>query len=251
MTESISESKKLWREVLAKATDPHQYDAIDIDWEKEGEDNPLRNLFFHAYLDRYLPELQGSRVIDIGSGTGSLASVLQKHGARSISGIEPSEKNVRAAKKLHPEMDVSQNTLLDYRPDGEFDIAIAVMVFEHIEDIDAAFAKIRSFLRPGGKLYIIVSDKTHFTKERLGYSLKIYDDPASDTAVVRSEYAFGPLYDVVRPTSQILEAAKKMGFTVNKQIPMPPTEELIQIDPRYAQFRDLPMTHLLIFEKQE
>jgi len=125
--------------------------------------------------------LAGSRILEVGGGTGSLARVLARHAER-VTVVEP-----------NPELP----TLLDdptgrivavnafFTPDlveDRADLVICRQVYEHIEDIRHFAAGFAKALQPGGLLYVEVPDARYI--ERTGAYMDIhvqhlhYFDPA-------------------------------------------------------------------------
>lgn len=234
--------------MLDKATDPLQYDSIDIDWQKEGmADSPTR-IFYVECLTRELEDLTRKSVIDIGSGTGHLTELLLERGAKTIYGVEPSKKNTAVSRKLYPQMHVIESSLENAQINTTFDVAIAMMVFEHIHDLNIAFGKINKLLKPNGTLYTVIGDKKYFTTERFDYNLKI-EDIGNHESVVAAHRYFGLMHDIARPVSNYINAARKSNFKLLKRAPFVPTDRLMQIAPKYKQFKGKPLSHILILKK--
>lgn len=104
----------------------------------------------------------GDRVLDVGTGTGALASVLAsatKSG--EIVGIDPSAgfiayaKKTANSKRLHFEVGDAQ--ALKYK-DASFDKAMAQLVMNFIPDHQKAAAEMRRVTRPGGVISACVWD---------------------------------------------------------------------------------------------
>lgn len=158
MNSNDSNSKKA-KILTKKATDPLQYDSINLDWKKDGMlDSPMRQ-FFHWYLEQNIENLTDKNVIDIGSGMGHLAKLFRKFGAKEIYGIEPSHKNADVSRELYPEMIVDEVGLEEAKIKKIFDVAVVVMAFEHMRNLDSSFQKIAQLMKPTGILYAIVGDK--------------------------------------------------------------------------------------------
>ncbi len=249
MNSNESDSKKA--EILTKqATDPLQYDSVNFHWKKEGMlDSPTRQ-FFREYLEQNIEDLTEKSVIDIGSGTGHLTKLFRKFGAREIYGIEPSHKNVEISRELYPEMIVDEVGLEKAKTEKVFDVAVMVMAFEHIQNLDSAFQKIAQLVKPAGIFYAIVGDKEYLTTERFGYTLKIEDLGNGEVAVATGR-PYGVMHDIFRPVSNFIEAAQKNGFSIAKSILLTPTEKFIQVEPKYKQFEGKPLAHLLVFKHNE
>jgi SAM-dependent methyltransferase len=113
-------------------------------------------------LDRVsLPE-QG-RVLDAGSGTGSLAfAIAERYGKLRILGIDPSAEYVAYAKAKNPSPDRAGFEIGDAQQlrfaDGSFDAAVSLLAFNFIPDPRKALRELRRITRRGGILSAAVWD---------------------------------------------------------------------------------------------
>lgn len=233
---------------LERATNPQQYDTEgSIDWGKEGKENSPTRQVLREYLGQNL-EINGKRVLDIGSGVGQLFPLLKKMGASEIIGIEPSKKNIFISKKVYPDVEIIENSFENAAIDKKFGAIACVFVFEHIENAEKAFDKIFNLLESKGQLYLIVSNKEYHTKPRFGYKID-FAELGEGVIVSRTDRNTGVLYDIVRPIEYYLEAASAAGFKLKKQVEIKPTENFLKSKPQYQDFKNIAIGYLLIFEK--
>jgi 2-polyprenyl-6-hydroxyphenyl methylase/3-demethylubiquinone-9 3-methyltransferase len=108
--------------------------------------------------------LSGLKILDIGCGGGIVSEPLAKLGA-SVTGIDPAEENVAAA-KLHAE---KSGLAIDYRAttieaiagrNEIFDIVIASEVVEHVADLDLFIRCAGKAVKPGGLLILTTINRT-------------------------------------------------------------------------------------------
>jgi SAM-dependent methyltransferase len=94
----------------------------------------------------------GTRVLDVGCGTGELLEHLQERGARP-SGVDPASRMVELARARAVGVDVRAGELerLPFDDDA-FDALLAVNAFQFAEDQDRALAEAGRVLAPGGVL---------------------------------------------------------------------------------------------------
>ena len=108
------------------------------------------------YVEQILPlaaaELDGAgRVLDLGCGDGQISRLLAGGGARVV-GIDPTWNQIRVAHERGGGATYARSgaAALPFA-DGSFDAVVACLVFEHIDDVDAAIAEVARVLRPGGQ----------------------------------------------------------------------------------------------------
>lgn len=101
----------------------------------------------------------GIRVLEIGSGTGTLLSRLRDRGV-DISGVDVNADLVAEARRWHGDLPLHhvQGTAVPF-PDRSFDIVMSFDVFEHIPDSDAHLREVVRVLRPGGTYLIQTPNK--------------------------------------------------------------------------------------------
>jgi len=92
----------------------------------------------------------GARVLEIGSGRGTLLAALRQRGVRAV-GIEPNASLAIDAIRRQPPAPVARMSgdRLGF-PDATFDLVLSFDVFEHIADSDAHLDEVRRVLRPNG-----------------------------------------------------------------------------------------------------
>jgi SAM-dependent methyltransferase len=104
----------------------------------------------------------GERVLDVGTGTGSLAAAVEaKTKAREIVGIDPSAGSISYAKQrtksARVRFEVGDGQALPYR-DASFDHAMSQFVVNFIPDHEKALREMRRVTRPGGVVSSCVWD---------------------------------------------------------------------------------------------
>jgi len=131
--------------------------SSDVDFFRRGEwDNPR----FWSRLGEK-PDVRGLRVLEIGSGWGSLCVDLARAGAERVVGLDLKQNLIEFSRAYvhqhYPELEqrvIFQATDLKDYPVEPFDIVVSKDSFEHILDLGQMLFEIKRRLRPGGKVYV-------------------------------------------------------------------------------------------------
>jgi SAM-dependent methyltransferase len=95
-------------------------------------------------LVRYLTP--GSRVLELGAGTGYQAAHLKERGFQ-VEAIDLPGSSL-ATSRVHPVLDYDGRHIPF--PDASFDVVFSSNVLEHVRDVPAMLAETRRVLKPGG-----------------------------------------------------------------------------------------------------
>ncbi|MDB4939808.1 MAG: hypothetical protein JWO40_233 [Candidatus Doudnabacteria bacterium] len=236
-------------EILKRATNPKQYDSQDLEWSLEASMESPRTQFLWEYLRGYVTEWKGKRVLDIGSGDGWLLAQALMAGASCAIGVEPSTHNVALSKKLNPDIEVFETSFEEYQIiKNSADIALGILSFSHIKNLQEVLVKIEDILSVNGELFLIVPDFIHFKKPRRKYKIE-FEDLSAEEYVVSITRPSGTIADIVRTNSIYVEAAKKAGLDLVEVIPMLPTEKFMTQYSDLREFEGHPIMQLLRFRK--
>lgn len=130
---------------------PEDYSSFASDFGVVGDLRGLLRRREAAGIAGSLPA--GARVLEVGCAAGELLTALRDRGLQ-VAGLEPSPHAAEKARREYG-LDVSQGTVFAVPFPGEmFDAVILRHVIEHFSSPRAALDKIRTWLKPGGFLYI-------------------------------------------------------------------------------------------------
>lgn len=109
-------------------------------------------------LKKIFPDIDGYRILEIGSGTGGLSVALSLTGTK-VFGVEPSSFGVTASVERanrYPDSSayfcVGKAEFLPFK-NGFFDLVISIAVLEHVGDVGETVKEMCRVLKPNGKIY--------------------------------------------------------------------------------------------------
>jgi SAM-dependent methyltransferase len=96
----------------------------------------------------------GTRVLDVGCGSGELLAALRERGARAA-GLDPASGMVERARRRAPDAEVREGSWQSVPwPDATFDVVTAVNALQYADDTSAAVAEARRVVRRGGVIAV-------------------------------------------------------------------------------------------------
>jgi ubiquinone/menaquinone biosynthesis C-methylase UbiE len=109
-------------------------------------------------------DLARQRVLDIGCGTGALASILAAHFGCEVAGVDPSEGMLAQARDKLPDADIRLGVAEELPfADGRFDATLMTMVAHHVDRV-RAFAEARRVLVPDGRIVVLTTNPDAFPR---------------------------------------------------------------------------------------
>lgn len=192
----------------------------------------------NAYLERpatlsLLPDVEGKRVLDAGCGTGAYSEWLVEHGAEVV-GFDASPRMLEHAKeRLGDSVDLRLHDMtepLDFLRDGSFNVVLAALVLDYVEDWTPVLREFRRVLRDDGALVFSVGHPA------MDFILKEgVEDYFSVERVEMWWTGFGirilmPSYR--RPFGCMTEALHEADFLIERLIEARPTLQYKEADPK-------------------
>jgi ubiquinone/menaquinone biosynthesis C-methylase UbiE len=132
--------------------------------------------------------LPGMKVLDLGSGTGSLTILIkQSHRMASVYGLDadPQVLEIARRKASHAEVDINLDQGMAYQlpyPDGMFDRVVTSLAFHHLDihEKQLAMREVFRVLRPGGYFCLLDFGKPHGWYARLASQVLRRTEHAAD-----------------------------------------------------------------------
>ena len=178
----------------------------------------------------------GSRVVDLGCGTGRIGAWLAAQGAREVVGVDVCKEMLdrASARALYASTTCASVTATGLAA-GSFDGAISSMVLDHVADLEGFFAEAHRLLRPGGWL-AIVDFHPFFMMQGIPTH---FPDGGEQVAVENHVHALRDFFKL----------AVANGFAVTEFDERFVTDEWALAVPGYRKHLGLPVTHAWVYER--
>ncbi|MGL4882687.1 MAG: methyltransferase domain-containing protein [Waterburya sp.] len=143
------------------------YDETALGWVRT-EPSSLSDFTARPAVLEMCEPLAGLQVLDLGCGEGYCSRQLRQGGAKTVHGIDLSEKMIAAAKaqeKKQPlgiSYEANCATNLNQLADSEFDLVVAVFLFNYltVDQTQQCMTEVFRVLRPGGRFVFSVPHPT-------------------------------------------------------------------------------------------
>jgi SAM-dependent methyltransferase len=204
------------------------YDRWSAGYDREP--NPMVAATAWALQRRPL-EVTAARVVELGCGTGRLVEQVLAGGARSYVGIDGSEGMLRVARERHrdPRCAWVHATLDAVPPLLPADMALVVLVIEHVRDLRPFCSSIARLLRPGGVLRLL---DLHPDRVAEGTVAHFWDGER------QREVCFS---SISHPVSSLRDALVAAGFAIERFEELSAEGPLLQHVPGLAKHRPEPV----------
>lgn len=206
------------------------------------------------YEEQIIPlaveELAGfTNVLDVGCGDGQIARALAAQGS-TVLGIDPTELHISIARERAggPTYELGSATELPVADDSQ-DAVVACLVFEHIDDLDAAIAEVARVLRPGGQFSFFLNHPLLQTPGSGWIDDHIIDPPEQYWRIgpylVEAESVEEVEKDVFirflhRPLSRYINSLIAHGLQLERMLEPGPPQGFLDRAPEYALAHTVP-----------
>ena len=171
-----------------------------------------------------MPPLDGKCILDLGCGYGENCKIFSEMGAKSVLGIDISEKMLSVAKEQNSLSNVrfkrlNMNNLAEL--DEKFDVVVSSLAFHYIEDFDALICSIKNLMNDGGIL-LFTQEHPIATAPKSGIKWKTNGDfvegmmltDYSNEGVRDVEWIVNHVIKYHRKTSTIINTIINQGFVI-------------------------------------
>jgi len=154
--EKFSKIAEEWWDPLGKFKPLHKFNPIRIKYIKD-------NLIKDFKIKNNKKPLNGLKILDIGCGGGLLSEPMARLGA-NVTGIDPSEKNIKIAKhhlkKSKLNIKYFNSSPEKFKSNNKFDVILNMEIVEHVENVDIFLKHSSKFLKKSGIMFIATLNQT-------------------------------------------------------------------------------------------
>lgn len=206
------------------------------------------------YEEQILPlaaaELDGfATVLDIGCGDGQISRMLAGSGA-TVTGIDPTWNQIAVAQQRGGGAGYVR-AAADRLPfvDAHFDAAVACLVFEHIDAVDAAIAEVARVVKPGGRFAFFLNHPLLQTPGSGWIDDQILDPPEQywrigpylTEAETIEEVELGVhIRFIHRPLSRYVNTLSEHGLVLERMVEPAPPPGFVERAPEYPDAVTIP-----------
>lgn len=137
------------------------WNAMGDEWFELAQTGESRNCFIMPNMLKYMGDVKGKKILDLGCGEGGYSRELAKRGATLVS-VDCSIKAIEYASSLAMEENLqiehyvrNSNDLVDITSE-QFDIVLCSMMLMDCEDFDGTLQEVYRVLKPNGHLFASV-----------------------------------------------------------------------------------------------
>jgi SAM-dependent methyltransferase len=200
-------------------------------------------------LRALLPDLRGSRVLDLGCGFGWFCRWARKQGAAHVSGVDVSEKMLARAR-----VTTGDNAITYTRADMEqlelpvrsVDLVYSSLALHYVEQLSRLMSQVHGALVPGGSLVFSVEHPIFTAPSNPQWSVdaagrKIWPlDRYLDEGPRSTDWLAKGVIKHHRTLATHLNMLVRIGFSITHTEEWAPTTEQIAAEPAWAEERQRP-----------
>ena len=199
------------------------------------------------------------RVLDIGAGEGQLSRLAAGLGASLVVGVDPTRAQIaEAARRVGGPVYARGQAEALPLADQTFDAAVACLVFEHIEAMDAAVAEAARMLRDGGRFLLFLNHPLLQTPDSGWIDDHILDPPEQywrigpylrESVMIEEVQKDVFLPFLHRPLSRYVNALRDAELAIDRMLEPAPPPGFLAAAPEYPQAETIPRLLVLVCRK--
>lgn len=190
----------------------------------------------------------GGVVVDVGCGEGQVARYVSE--GRTVIGLDPAWLQVEMGGRRAGGVQYAQGSAMSLGVrSGSADAVIACLVFEHIDDLDAALSEVARVLKPGGAFLFLLNHPLLQTPGSGWIDDQILDPPEQywrvgpylPEAVTEEQVEKGVFIRFYhRPLHRYLNSARSVGLMLDHMDEPEPPPGFLAGAPEYEEAASIP-----------
>jgi len=187
--------------------------AVSSEYRPNAATEIENNLILNWYPQRIITRFKRApALLELGLGHGYTAKIFARASERYVV-VDGSSVVIERFQTSTPDFqgEIVESYFEDYTPEEPFDIIVMGFILEHVDDPDLILKRYRTFLKPGGKLYVAVPNAKSMNR-RLGLEMGMIDDIYSLNA---NDIALGHQRQYCRDT--LKAAVERAGYRVTHE----------------------------------
>ncbi len=190
-----------------------------------------------------LPDVKGKRILDLGCGFGDNCIDFINRGAKSVVGIDISEKMLAVASKENANSKIEYlNMSMDEigTLDDDFDLVYSSLAFHYIENFDELMSNVYDRLNSGGVILFsqehpfitaTIDGKGHFNRDENGVPISYTFSNYCQRGRRMSTWFVEGVEKYHRTIGDILTTIASSGFCIEKVVEPVPSEDALKVRP--------------------
>jgi len=210
-------------------------------------------------FQKLLPNLKNSTVLDLGCGYGWHCRYVIENGAKSVIGVDLSEKMLEKANEINKleGIEYQRNAIeeLTFRS-GQFNLVISSLAFHYIKDFDTLCRNIYNWLQPGGKFLFSIEHPVFTAQGNQDWIYnkdgdKLYWPVDNYFLMGARETTFlgNTVLKYHRTITSYLRSIVQSGFKINACVEPEPSTEMLENFPAMGDELRRPMMLIISAEK--
>jgi len=210
-------------------------------------------------FQKLLPNLKNSTVLDLGCGYGWHCRYVIENGAKSVIGVDLSEKMLEKANEINEleGIEYQRNAIeeLTFRS-GQFNLVISSLAFHYIKDFDMLCRNIYNWLQPGGKFLFSIEHPVFTAQGNQDWIYnkdgdKLYWPVDNYFLMGARETTFlgNTVLKYHRTITSYLRSIVQSGFKINACVEPEPSTEMLENFPAMGDELRRPMMLIISAEK--
>ncbi|MFI2130540.1 class I SAM-dependent methyltransferase [Lysinibacillus fusiformis] len=211
-------------------------------------------------LKTLLPDLKNKHVLDLGCGFGWHCRYARAQQAKSVIGVDISEKMLEKAQEKTDDPFISYLKIpiedIQFSA-SQFDVVLSSLAIHYLQNFEALCKKVYTYLKPGGSFVFSVEhpiftsrDEQDWYNDEQGNRLHWPVDHYQTEGIRETTFLTENVIKYHRTLSTYMNDLIQVGFTIRAVKEPMPSEEMLQTIPGMQDELRRPMFLMIVAEKK-